>query len=114
MIRKNYMTWSLTSGLVASEKRLQFVPKRRDLMAARETLSRMDFLLHITPPRDRHKLADAYETKCLPTMLKMMGFGNATMNRTDAGEGRKIPLEFNVSQYHRWNKLYTQLYQYAT
>ena len=114
VIRSNYMTWSLTSGLVASEKRLQFVPKRRDLMAARDTLSRMDFLLQITPPRDRHKLADAYETKCLPTMLKMMGFGNATMNKTNAGEGRRIPLEFNASQYHRWNTLDTQLYQYAT
>jgi hypothetical protein len=114
VIRKNYMAWSLTSGLVASEKRLQFVPKRKDLMAARETLSRMDFLLQITPPRDRHKLADAYETRCLPTMLKMMGFGNATMNRTNAGQGRRNPLEFNTSQYHRWNTLDTQLYQYAT
>ncbi len=90
------------------------MPKRRDLMAARDTLSRMDFLLQLTPPRDRHKLADAYETKCLPTMLKMMGFGNATMNKTNAGEGRHFTLEFNASQFHRWNTLDTQLYQYAT
>ena len=117
VIRKNYMTWSLTSGLVASEKRLHFVPNRRDLMAARETILQMDFLLQIMPHPGRWtdvNSTDAYETKCLPTMLKMMGFGNITMNKTNAGMGKKSFLEFNVSQYHRWNMLDTQLYQYAT
>jgi len=49
LIRKNYLTWSLTSGLVAGINRLEFVPSHKHLTAAKETLLRMDFLLEIAP-----------------------------------------------------------------
>ena len=76
----------------------------------------MDFLLEIGPPQlsDKRIVVDATQTECLPTMLKLMGFGNATMNKTNEGQKEIIPLKFNKSQYHRWNTLDTQLYQYAT
>ena len=116
LIRKNYLTWSLTSGLVAGINRLEFVPSHKHLTAAKETLLRMDFLLEIAPPRlsDKRIVVDATQTQFLPTMLKLMGFGNATMNKTNEGQKEIIPLKFNKSQYHRWNTLDTQLYQYAT
>jgi hypothetical protein len=117
LIRKNYMTWSLTSGLVASRgKRLEFAPERKHLRAAKDTLSRMDFLLEITPPGSSPKLksADSYRAKCLTTMVTLMGFKNATMKTTNAAMGRGQSLEFNRSQYNRWNTLDIELYQYAT
>jgi hypothetical protein len=116
LLRKNYLTWSLTSGLVSGINRLEFVPSHKHLTAAKETLLRMDFLLEIAPPwlSDKRIVVDATQTECLPTMLKLMGFGNATMNKTNEGQKEIIPLKFNKSQYHRWNTLDTQLYQYAT
>ncbi|KAL3770687.1 hypothetical protein ACHAW5_003131 [Stephanodiscus triporus] len=117
LIRKNYMTWSLTSGLVASRrKRLEFAPERKHLRVAKDTLSRMDFLLEITPPRSLAELksVDSYRVKCLTTMLKLIGFGNATMTTTNVAIGRGQSLQFNRTQYNKWNKLDIELYQYAT
>ncbi len=75
------------SGLVASEKRLAFVPNRSNLVVvakAKEMILRMmDLLLEIIPPWswvECRVLLDGNQTKCLPMMMKFMGFGNATMN----------------------------------
>lgn len=114
VIRKNYMSWSLTSGLVASESRLNFVPTRKHLSVAKDTISRLDFLLELAPPKSsKVKPADANRTRCLPTIMKFMGFGNATMNNLNVAKGRGNTLEYNRSQYYKWNILDVELYRYA-
>ena len=119
VIRNNYMLWSITSGLVNAASgyaRLNFVPQRKHLSIAKDIVSRMDFLLELTPKHSSSTVELAEE--CIPTMLKLMGFGgtNASSSlttRTNAGMGRTNTLHYNRSQYYKWNTLDVELYQYA-
>jgi hypothetical protein len=127
VIRNNYMLWSITSGLVNAASgyaRLNFVPRRKHLSIAKEIVSRMDFLLELTPPRHWKHSSSTVELaeECIPTMLKLMGFGgtNASSSsssslttRTNAGMGHTNTLHYNRSQYYKWNTLDVELYQYA-
>jgi hypothetical protein len=129
IIRNNYMLWSITSGLVNSGSgyaRLNFVPQRKHMSLAKDVISRLDFLLELTPPRHWKHSSSTVELveECIPTMLQLMGLGSRTNNvssssssltttHTNAGMGHTNTLQYNRSQYYKWNILDVELYQYA-
>lgn len=102
LTRKNYMTWALTSGLTDGEK-ATFIPQREHMDVAKDILSRFDFLLEFT------------SKSCLPVMMGLMGFGNATLphDNVNAGGGNHFLFKFDLEQYRAWNLLDIELYEYA-
>lgn len=109
VIRNNYMLWSITSGLVNAASgyaRLNFVPQRKHLSIAKDIISRMDFLLELTPPRYwNHRTSTVIlAEECIPTMLQLMKFGGTNASSslttlTNAGMGHKNILHYNRSQF---------------
>ena len=128
VIRNNYMLWSITSGLIhggSGYARLNFVPQRKHISIAKDIISRLDFLLELTPPRYWKHSSSTVELveECIPTMFQLMGLGSRTNNvssssiltttHTNAGMGHTNTLQYNRSQYYKWNVLDVELYQYA-